>query len=77
MSNTDQLPPPRAMDRDRLRAARCQLEGIVSAPVAHRPWWRSGIAVAIGVAAVMVGGAASWYVASRPVTDKSLAYCYT
>ncbi|MGH9074347.1 MAG: hypothetical protein ACRDZQ_09555 [Acidimicrobiales bacterium] len=77
MSHADQLPRPRAMHPERRQAARHQLEDVVGGRAPRRPWWRSGVAVAIGVAAIMVGGAASWYVASRPVTDKSLAYCYT
>jgi hypothetical protein len=78
MIDIEQVPPERPMPAARRYALR---EVLMAEVRRSRPWWRrSRQAATVGVGAialVLVGGAATAYVAFQPATDKHSVRCYT
>lgn len=78
MIDIEQVPPERPMSTERRHA----LRDVLMAEVRRsKPWWRrSRQAATVGVGAialVLVGGAATAYVAFQPATDKHSVVCYS
>lgn len=78
MIDIEQLPPERSISVERREALR---EVLMAEVRRSRPWWRrSRRAATVGVGAiglVLVGGAATAYVAFQPASDTYSVVCYS